>query len=339
MKKILIIYTGGTIGMIYNEVNKTFIPFDFKQIFNQVPEVKRMGLKLTVQSFRPPIDSSNMQPQHWAQIAKAIELHYNEFDGFVVLHGSDTMAYTASALSFMLENLSKPVILTGSQLPVGEIRTDAKENLITSLEIASCEFNGKPAVPEVCIYFDFNLYRGNRTSKYNSEKFEAFQSVNYPVLAEAGVHLKFNHQFINKSTSKQLSVSTVMANEVGILKIFPGITKNWMESVMLAPGVRAIILETFGAGNTPNEPWVKDIIKRTAEAGRIIVNITQCGGGRVDQGRYETSRHLEQAGVISGFDLTTEAALTKLMFLLGKNYNNNRIKEQFQKNLRGEMTN
>lgn len=319
MKKILIIYTGGTIGMVFDSKSRTLKPFNFKQLFSHVPEVKRLQYDIKVHSFSPLIDSSNMQPADWVMIAELIGENYNRFDGFVILHGSDTMAYTASALSFMLQNLHKPVVLTGSQLPIGEIRTDAKENLITALEIAASEINGKAAVPEVCIYFDYKLFRGNRCSKYNSAKFEAFQSVNYPPLAEAGVHLKFNTHFILKPSGKKLQLKTKLETHIGIVKIFPGMNKQWVEAALNAEGLKAVVLETFGSGNAPTEKWLIHLLKEAIERGIIIFNVTQCGGGMVEQGRYETSKHLDEIGVVSGLDITSESALTKLMTVLGEN--------------------
>ncbi len=338
MKKILILYTGGTIGMVYDEKEKALKPFDFKQIFSQVPEIKRLNHAISVQSFEPLIDSSNMQPAHWLSMAKAIGEKYDRFDGFVILHGTDTMAYTASALSFLLENLGKPVVLTGSQLPVGEIRTDAKENLITALEIAAAEDKGRPVVPEVCIFFDFLLYRGNRTSKYSSEKFEAFQSVNYPALGQAGVHLRFNPQFIGRHTKKKLKVHKAMDGKIGVLKLFPGISRPWVEAAVNADGIKALVLETFGAGNAPTDKWLVDLLDGAIKRGVTVLNVTQCGGGMVEQGRYETSRQLDKVGVVSGHDMTTEAAVTKLMFLLAQRLNRNQLRVQLQKNLRGELT-
>lgn len=338
MKKILVIYTGGTIGMVFDSKTNTSQPFNFRQIFSQVPEIQRLDYDIKVHSFHKLIDSSDMQPFHWIAIAKLIEADYKNFDGFVILHGSDTMAYTASTLSFMLENLSKPVIFTGSQLPIGEIRTDAKENLITAMQIAGSGKNGKTTVPEVCIYFDYYLYRGNRTSKYNSEKFEAFQSVNYPPLAEAGVHLKFNDQFILKSSNKKLKVNTKLETNIGILKIFPGMKKEWVEAALNTKGLKGLILETFGSGNAPTEKWLIRLLSGAIQKGIVILNVTQCGGGRVEQGRYETSRHLKEAGVIGGRDMTTEAALAKLMYLLPFNFSSSQLKKKIQHSLRGEIT-
>ena len=338
MKKILIIYTGGTIGMVFDEPSQALTPFNFKHIFLHVPEVKRLDYDIEVNSFNPLIDSSNMQPANWIEIAKLIYSNYKKFDGFVILHGSDTMAYTASALSFMLENLNKPVVLTGSQLPIGEIRTDAKENLITAIEIAADEKKGIPIVPEVCIYFDYKLFRGNRCSKYNSEKFEAFQSVNYPLLAEAGVQIKYNEQFIKKPSRKKLKLHTKLAPQVGILKIFPGMTRKWVESVLNAEELKAIVLETFGSGNAPTEDWFLQTIGKAIEKNILVYNVTQCGGGNVDQGKYETSRHLNAMGVVSGFDITTESALAKLMMLLGENKDLKKVEKLLQIPIAGEIS-
>ncbi len=337
-KKILILYTGGTIGMMYDGKDKALKPFDFKQIFSKVPEIKRLNYSISVQSFEPLIDSSNMQPAHWLRMAKAIGQKYDQYDGFVILHGSDTMAYTASALSFLLENLNKPVVLTGSQLPVGEIRTDAKENLITALEIAAASEKDKPVVPEVSIYFDFVLYRGNRAGKYNSEKFEAFESVNYPELAHAGVHLRFNKQYISRGTKKKLKVHDKLDSKIGILKLFPGLTREWTEGALRTEGIKAVVLETFGAGNAPTDKWLTAALQAAINRGLILVNVTQCGGGMVEQGRYATSKQLEKIGVVSGLDMTTEAAVAKLMFLLPQRMSRPQMKVQLQKNLRGELT-
>lgn len=338
MKKIHILYTGGTIGMVHDEKSKTLQPFNFKQIFAHIPEIKRLNYQISVQSFDPLIDSSNMQPTHWLKMAQAIGERYESVDGFVILHGTDTMAYTASALSFLTENLSKPVVLTGSQLPAGEIRTDARENLVTALEIAASETGGKPSVPEVCIYFDHSLYRGNRVSKYNASKFEAFSSLNYPVLAEAGVHIIFNEQFTRKPSKKKLIIHSMLETRVGILKIFPGMHKEWMESMLNTTGLKGLVLETYGSGNAPTDSWFLDALQKAIARGVVMVNVTQRGGGTVEQGRYETSIHLEEAGVISGLDMTTEAALTKLMFLLAQRFSRQQLKNQLQKNLRGELT-
>ncbi|MDQ3051979.1 MAG: type I asparaginase [Bacteroidota bacterium] len=336
--RILIIYTGGTIGMIQDHESGVLSPIDFSQIRREVPEIKKFGYAIEVVSFDPVLDSSDMQPAHWIKMAELIRDHYIDFDGFVILHGSDTLAYTASALSFMLENLAKPVILTGSQLPVGEIRTDARENLITAIEIAATRFEGKAAVPEVCVYFDYFLFRGNRTTKMNSAKFEAFQSVNFPPLAEAGVHLKFNRHLIIPANGKKLKTHSVLNNQVGVIRIFPGMTREWFESQLNAKNIKAIILETFGSGNAPSQGWFIEELQKACDRGMVIVNISQCPGGAVEQGRYATSSKLAKMGVIGGGDLTLEAALSKLNFLLGKTNKFADIKQLMGKSLRGELT-
>lgn len=334
---ILIIYTGGTIGMITDPETGVLMPFNFEQITDNVPELKRLDSKLTVHSFDPLIDSSNMDPEIWIGIAKLIEKEYDRFDGFVVLHGSDTMAFTASALSFMLEGLQKPVILTGSQLPINEIRTDAKENLITALEIAAAKRKGKAIVPEVCIYFDSELFRGNRSIKYNSTNFDAFRSPNYPKLAEAGVYLKFNVPVIRKPGSELLNVHTRMDRSVAVLKLYPGIGASIVRAV-LAADCKAIIMETFGAGNTSTQSWFIQALREALSDGKIILDISQCIVGTVELGRYQTSKELLDMGVVSGHDLTFEAAVTKLMFLLGSEHSKEEVIEMLGRDLRGEMT-
>jgi len=335
---ILVIYTGGTIGMVEDSATGTLYPFNFDHLTTQIPEMKKFKCHIQSISFDPLIDSSNMTPAVWVHLAEIIREHYDTFDGFVILHGTDTMAYTASALSFMLENLSKPVVFTGSQLPIGMIRTDGKENFITAIEIAAAKKDGKAVVPEVCIYFEYQLYRGNRTHKFNAEHFEAFRSVNYPVLARAGVEIKYDLGAINQANDLPFGISTMLDTSITVLRIFPGISKAAVEAAVNIPGLKALIIETYGSGNAPSNSWFLALMEQSVQKGLIICNITQCRGGAVQMGKYETGQGLEMAGVISGYDMTIEAAITKLMVLLGKNLKPAQTKEFFQTSLRGEMT-
>lgn len=338
-KSILILFTGGTIGMVKDPETGALRPFPFDNILEEVPELQKFGYRLSSYTFTPLIDSSDMRPEIWVKMADVIENNYDKYDGFIVLHGTDTMAYSASALSFMLENLRKPIIFTGSQLPLGSLRTDGKENLISAVEIAAAEYKGHSAVPEVCIFFENKLYRGNRTSKNNVEDFNAFISGNYPPLAESGVHIKFNYHLINYLESGgPLKVFKKLDNRMAILKLFPGISRLAVQSVLQMPGMRAIILETFGAGNAPNDDWFIDDIRNAVNRGLIIVNVTQCRIGSVAMGAYENSRRLADAGVISGKDMTPEAAVAKLMFLLGLYDDREQISRLMDQSLRGELT-
>ena len=337
--KVLLIYTGGTIGMIKDSETRVLKPFDFQQITTEVPELNKFECEIDTFLFEAPLDSSNMNPNVWIRIAEIIEDKYADYDGFVILHGSDTMAFTASALSFMLHGLNKPVILTGSQLPIGTIRTDGKENLITAIEIAAAKKANKPLVPEVAIYFEYNLYRGNRTTKVSSEDFEAFDSFNYPLLAEAGIKIKYNtRNILEVGKESKLNVFKVFDRNVASLKLFPGITKEFVSHFMKTPGLKAMVLETFGSGNAMSEEWFLSLLKKGIDKGIVIVNVTQCKGGGVDQSKYESGNSLEAIGVISGGDITFEAAITKLMLLLGGKTSTEKIKTKFLSPFCGEIS-
>ena len=359
--RILLIYTGGTIGMIKDPVTKALKAFNFDELLLHIPELRQLECEITTLSYEHPIDSSNMNLTHWQKMGSTINESYDDFDGFVILHGSDTMAYTGSALSFMFEHLTKPIILTGSQLPIGDLRTDAKENLITTIELASQCQNNKPIIQEVCIYFEYQLYRANRTVKVSADRFEAFSSPNYPPIAVSGVHLNINKNLLWKSvydefamdgniasakakksdpsaSSQRMNYRPDLVKEVVVLKLFPGITKEVVGAICKIQGLRGIILETFGSGNAPSEKWFLNILKETLDKGVYIVNVTQCRGGAVDMGKYETSMSLKAIGMVSGKDITTEAALAKMMYLLHYTTTLEDFKYYFEKSLRGELT-
>ncbi|HSD06329.1 asparaginase [Flavobacterium sp.] len=336
--KILLIYTGGTIGMRKDFETGALKAFNFSKLLHSIPELQLLDCEIDTFSFENPIDSSDMNPEHWADMARTIEKNYLDFDGFVVLHGSDTMSYSASALSFMFENLSKPIIFTGSQLPIGDLRTDAKENLITAIQIASLQENGAPLIKEVCLYFEYKLYRGNRTTKINAEHFRAFVSPNYPFLVESGVHLKINSDlFLETNAEDSLKVNTHLDNNVAIIKMFPGINKKVLTAILNSEGLKGIVLETYGAGNAPTEGWFLNLLQSAINKGLYIVNVTQCAIGSVSMGQYETSTTMKKLGIISGKDITTEAAITKLMYLLAQNIPQEDFKIAFETSLRGEM--
>lgn len=337
--KVLVIYTGGTLGMVYDSQSKSLVPFDFAQIPENLPEMARLDFDISVLTFETLLDSSNMNPSVWISLAKIIGEKYNEYDSFVIIHGTDTMAYTASALSFLLENLNKPVILTGAQLPIGVARTDAKENFITALEIAADKVNNVPVVSEVCIYFNSHLLRGNRARKRESVQFNAFESENYPVLAEAGIRIEYNKPYLKHHfPNAKLIVHDKLDENVVILKIFPGISEKVIRSILAIEGLKGVVLETYGSGNAPTEPWFLDLIKEFIDKGIIIYNVSQCNGGRVSQGHYQTSRYFQEIGVVSGADLTTEAAITKLMFILAQDTYFAEKKKNLKYSIAGEMS-
>ena len=337
---VLLIYTGGTIGMIENPETGALENFNFDHLLKHVPELKRFNYRISSYQFDPPLDSSDMEPAYWAKLVKIINYNYDYFDGFVILHGTDTMAYTASALSFMLENLSKPVILTGSQLPIGTLRTDGKENLITAIEIAAAKNpDGTAIVPEVCIFFENHLMRGNRTTKINAENFNAFRSFNYPILAEAGIHIKYERQLIylpEKNTV--LKPHFQLDANVTVLKLFPGIQESVVAATLNIPNLKGVILETYGTGNAPRKPWLIHLLKEAVSRGITIVNVTQCSAGTVEMDRYETGLQLLEAGVICGYDSTTESAITKLMFLQGQGLSTEEIHKAMNYSLAGEIS-
>lgn len=337
---VLILYTGGTIGMKKDEVTGALSPFNLEQIMVEVPELKKFNIDISTHTFNPIIDSSEIQPDNWSLLAKLIQQNYSQYDGFVVLHGTDTMAYSASALSFMLKNLNKPVIFTGSQIPIGEIRTDGKENLITAIEIAGSKIGGKAIVPEVAIYFHNNLYRGNRTTKFSSEHLEAFKSINYPALAEVGIDINYNLPYIKRAEdySSALRIATDVCSEIVVIEIYPGMSINVLHAILNIEGIKGAIIKSYGAGNAPtNEKFIAEL-KDAIERGIVVLNVTQCKAGSVNMSLYATGKRLSDIGVISAYDMTTEAAVCKLMYLLSKNYTHEDMVMYLTNSMRGELT-
>ncbi len=353
---ILIIYTGGTIGMKTDAETGALVPFDFSGIYDEFPSLKRLNVDIDVHTVSPVIDSSNVSPANWVALAELIRDRYDRYDGFVVLHGTDTMSYTASALSFMLENLAKPVVFTGSQIPIGVLRTDGRENLITAIEIAGARDGGRPVVPEVALYFQNRLFRANRTTKRSAEALSAFRSYNYPPLAEVGVSIVYNRAAIRRvgdgtfcgedGAEKELSggaapplrIATRLAEGIAVVKLFPGMSECVLRSMLFAPGLRAVVLETFGAGNAPTSEWFIRTLREAIGRGVVVLNVTQCGGGKVSMELYETGLRLQKAGVLCGYDMTTEAAVAKLMYVLGLGLSAERARDLLRRPLRGEFT-
>ncbi|MDD2964641.1 MAG: type I asparaginase [Bacteroidales bacterium] len=335
---VLVIYTGGTIGMIKDTITGALRPFDWDHLYRQMPVLENLRCKIDSYSFDPLIDSSDMNPSFWVRLADVIEQNYESYDGFVVLHGTDTMAYTASMLSFMLENLNKPVVFTGSQLPMGVIRTDGRENFIASIEIATAYEEGTPLVPEVCICFENKLFRANRTIKFNAENFDAFLSGNYPPLAEVGIHIKYNRSHILKPNFRKLRIHRGIDTNVAVLRLFPGISPGTVCGILNIEGLKGVVLETYGSGNAPTDQWFLDAIGKAIERGIHVYNVTQCKSGSVEIGLYQTSVSLGRIGVTGGYDITTESALAKLMFLLGMGLDNKQINALLGQSLRGELT-
>ena len=338
---ILLIYTGGTIGMKVDPGIQALIPFDFSQILDEVPELTKFAYRIDSYTFNPIIDSSDVEPGLWVSLVRLIEEKYDSYDGFVILHGTDTMAYSASTLSFMIEGLTKPIIFTGSQLPIGMPRTDGKENLISSVEIAAAkDEDGHALVPEVCICFDNVLIRGNRSKKFNSDNFRAFRSEDFPPLAEAGINIRYNTALIRKPESWDARplFHTELDTRVSILKIHPGITPGVVRDILLGEDTRAVIMETYGAGNAPSKEWFLSIVKEASDKGKVILNITQCVAGSVNMDIYATGKSLKAAGVVNGYDSTTESALGKLFYLLGVFKTNDKVKDGLGMDLRGEIS-
>lgn len=337
-RTVLLIYTGGTIGMVKDKESGTLVPFNFDGLLNRMPELNQLDCDIETYTLRNPIDSSNIQPSDWLDLAAKLESFYDDYDGFVILHGTDTMSYTASALSFLLENLQKPVIFTGSQLPISDFRTDAKENLITAIQIASDYDNSNNAIiQEVGLYFENKLYRGNRTTKINSEHFEAFASLNYTALAESGVHLNYNRHIFPEKNNGKLKVYKKLDQNVAIIRLFPGLTQSILDAIINIKGLKGLILETYGSGNAPNKEWFVNSIGRAVKNGIIVVNVTQCPAGMVDHGLYEVGLQMRKLGVVGGRDMTTEAAITKLMFVLGNETFSKSPEKWLRLNLRGEI--